>query len=140
MNEHVAVRQVPASAAQNLHETVACVGSADGGARLVRAASLVDFPCCDAGYPHLRSFGAPDRPIAVPNRRWCTMKRDARRNDVRGSKQKKQHANNPFPERAYGTRWQAKRKTVRLHVILLHVKCGGRAAPLRVAPGHHSRV
>ena len=59
----------------------------DAWAWLIGPATAVHLSSCDAGQADTRTFGAPDRPIAVPDPGWCAGKRRAlRRNHCASSK------------------------------------------------------
>jgi hypothetical protein len=55
------------------HKPVASLDRTDGRTRLIGPASAIHLARCDAGYPHLRTFGAKDRSVAIPNERRCAL-------------------------------------------------------------------
>lgn len=63
----VAGREPAAGSTEEAHQSVARIGGIDVRARLSWLAGTVHLASGDAGNSHPRTFGAPDRPIAIPD-------------------------------------------------------------------------
>ena len=58
--------------AEQLHQGIARLFSRSTRAGMVWPAGAVHFTRCDTRQANARSFGAPDRAVAIPNTGWCT--------------------------------------------------------------------
>lgn len=53
--------------ADELHQCIACIDRIGIGARMADAACPIQLPCGNPRKTDMRSFGAPDRPVTVPD-------------------------------------------------------------------------
>jgi hypothetical protein len=72
------------SATDETYQRIACIYRICVRAGMARATSPVNFTSCNARQPNMRSFGAPDRPVTIPNSYRRTLKRLPGGNDGGG--------------------------------------------------------
>lgn len=80
-----------AARAQQRHQMIARRDRVSRRARMPRTARPVHFARCDAGQTDMRPLGAPDRPVAVPNRGWGAVERLTGRNNGGGEQEGENH-------------------------------------------------
>ena len=95
----MAVREHASCAAQQPHQAVAGINSADGRARLIGPAGLVHLAGCYAGNTKFWSLRTPNRPVPIPNRNGRAVKRCAGCNDLGGKEERHSHPT-PSPSRS----------------------------------------
>ncbi len=81
-----------AALAQQGHQMIARRDRVSRRAGMPRAAASVHLPRCDARQPDMRPLRAPDRPVAVPHRRWGAVKGLTGGNNGSGKQKRKDHA------------------------------------------------
>jgi hypothetical protein len=62
--------QGPSRSPEELHKAIACDKAVQSWTWVAAAASSVELPSADARNSDLRPFGAPDRPVTIPDRNW----------------------------------------------------------------------
>jgi hypothetical protein len=82
----MACRQPAFRAAEETHQSVTAIATADERARLTRPTAFVYFPSGNAGDADLGAFSTPNRAIAIPHCRGRAGKHATSSNHRRGNR------------------------------------------------------